>query len=131
MKRVQIAVSAAFSLLLAACATFGQIRDSLQGLMGQPLDVAIQQFGYPASQMQMGDQVVYRWYSNRVIPVTTYNTSTTYGNVGATPFSATTGTMGMTPVGTACELDIGTVNGVMREFSFHGQLVACQAFKVR
>jgi hypothetical protein len=116
---------------LAGCATQGQIRDGLQNLMGQPLAAAIAHFGYPASQMQMGDQTVYRWSSNRTLAIPQYNTATTYGNVGGTPFQATTGGMTTSMMPTACELDISVQDGLMAQFSFHGQAAACQAFYIK
>lgn len=119
------------SLLLAGCATFGQINDSLKPLLGQPVDVAIQHFGFPASQMPMGDRTVYRWLSNRIMPMPQYNRSTTYGNVGGTPFSATTGAITENDIATSCELDIAVQNDVMVQYSFRGQLAACQAFDVK
>jgi hypothetical protein len=56
----------AFSLVLAACATPApqastDLKNSLDVMVGQPVEVAVARFGEPIASVPMGSQLVYGW----------------------------------------------------------------------
>lgn len=120
-------------LALAGCATWGQMNDGLNGLLGQPINVAISKIGYPATEQTIAGSKLYRWGVSRQSIDYMPTTTTTNGYIGVgsglTPYSATT--MGGTfiPVNYTCQITLAVdAREIITHYEYNGNLGGCEPF---
>lgn len=53
-------------MLLAACATFGDLNDGLYALVGKDINLAVSVLGQPSGKRQLEANTVYTWTTSRV-----------------------------------------------------------------
>ena len=116
-------------ILLSGCATFGQMDDGLNSLIGKDKNVAFQILGYPAQEQKFDDTNVYTW-SNKTNTVAMYSTpQTTFGTVGNTSFYGTTTETGYLPVEYACKIQFATdIKGIIKNYNYDGNMGGCENY---
>lgn len=79
--------------------------------------------------MQVGEDTVYGWGRNFTMNMPQYRTATTTGYVGATPYSATTGTWGSVAAQYQCDIKIAVgPNNVIKTWQYDGNIGGCSAY---
>lgn len=127
MRKLVLAVLAAASL--TGCATFKNIETGLAALEGQPVQAAFDRLGYPDGQMNVGADTVYVWGRSFMMNMPQYNTATTYGTVGTTPYTANTGVMTSVPMQMQCSIKIAAgPDGVIKTWQYNGNVGGCSAY---
>ena len=125
--RKLLAVAATLSLV--GCTTFSTMETGLQALVGQPFDAAVARLGYPSGQMQVGGDTVYGWGRSFMMNMPQYQTSTTTGYVGSTPYSGTTGTWGSVAMQYQCDIKIAVgPDNVIKSYQYVGNIGGCGAY---
>ena len=120
------------ALLLAGCATFGNMEKGLNAMIGQPFQVALDTLGYPQGQMQVGSDTVYGWGRKFSMSMPRYNSANTYGQVGGTPYSATTGYTTYSNVEYSCDIKIIVdQDNIIKTWEFDGNIGGCDAYSKR
>ncbi len=66
IRRLRCPTAIAFALLLTGCAvqtfpTMGVLREGLSSMVGAPVEILVQQIGYPESDVSVGGRKVYTW----------------------------------------------------------------------
>jgi hypothetical protein len=132
MKVISGIVFAVSAFALSGCTTFSHMETGLNSLMGQPLQAAIDTLGYPKGQMKVGDDTVYGWGREFSMNMPQYQTSNTYGQVGGTGFSATTGTTTYVPTNYNCNIRIAVgPDNLIKDWEFDGNIGGCEAYSER
>ncbi|WP_157668145.1 hypothetical protein [Croceicoccus marinus] len=117
------------ALLLGGCTTFSNMENGLNVLMGQPIQVAFDNLGYPSGQMKVGDDTVYGWGRNFTMNMPTTSTAQTFGTVGTTPYSGTTTATSWTPTQYSCDVKIiAGPDGIIKDWQYNGNMGGCEAF---
>lgn len=78
------------TLVLTGCATFSNLEDGLNGLVGRPEREAFRALGYPNTKEEFGNETVYVWGRRSSGTYYVPQTSTTTGYVGTKPVYGTT-----------------------------------------
>lgn len=119
----------AFAALVAGCASSGDtITAQWPRLKGQPLQAAIDRFGYPQSEQSIAGAKVYQWSTSQPYTSLSPTVASTYGTIGDRPVSATTG--GFVPVSStlACTIRISVVDDKIRTMEYDGANLACAPY---
>ncbi len=66
IRRLRCPTAIAFALLLTGCAvqtfpTMGVLREGLSSMVGAPVEILVEQIGYPDSDVSVGGRKVYTW----------------------------------------------------------------------
>lgn len=119
------------ALALAGCVdTSSRLQAELQPYMGHNVKELVARIGYPASKAEMMGDTLYTWSVDRHSSFSIPSVSTTSGEVGGTPFTATTMGTEDVPLHYQCTLTIATdVAGVIKNFSFQGNNAGCNRFR--
>lgn len=120
-------------LSLTGCATWEQLDEGLDKLVGRPLDVAISKLGYPATEQTIAGRKLYRWGNSSQGVAYMPSTSTTYATLGvgarAVPYAATTDSGSYIPVNYACNLTLATNNaGIVISYQYEGNMGGCKRY---
>ena len=120
-------------LLAAAIGLSGcvsdQLNQGLTGLVGRPIDFAVQRLGYPNAQREILGDTLYIWSTNRagVMPILTNQTTT--GLVGNVPVTGTTSGLAYVPVQYDCTIEIAvTAEKIIKSWRWEGNLGGCQPY---
>lgn len=129
MKSNIIAVSLSIALIVSGCATFGQLEDGLNALVGRNEREAFNALGYPNAKQEVGGDVVYVWGRSNSGTLFIPQTALTTGYVGTTPVYGTTTTNQAIAVNYNCTIKIAAGNdGVIRTWEYDGNLGGCGAY---
>jgi hypothetical protein len=79
--------------ILSGCATFGQMEEGLNALMGNKIETAFDVLGYPSGKQEYGSDTLYIWGRNVSGGLVLPYTATTSGYVGSTSYYGTTTSM--------------------------------------
>ncbi len=125
-KNLAIVVAA---VALSGCATFGQLEDGLNALVGRHEKEAFSALGYPNSKQEFSGDTVYYWGESRNSAVFMPQTATTTGYVGRTPVFGTTTSSQLVPVSYNCtiKLVVGE-DKVIKDWEFSGNLAGCEPY---
>ncbi|MBG7619367.1 hypothetical protein I5R65_07815 [Herbaspirillum sp. AP02] len=130
MQKFALIITAA---ALTGCATWGQLDDGLKGLLGQPIDVAINKIGYPNSEQTIAGRKLYRWGSSSqqmaYMPTTT--TTNGYAGVGSgfTPYSSTTTGGTFVPLNYTCQITLEVdAKQIIQRYQADGNLGGCEPY---
>ncbi|HFZ1920620.1 TPA: hypothetical protein ACIJX2_000037 [Serratia marcescens] len=117
------------ALTLCGCATFGQMDEGLNKLIGKDKKIAFQALGYPTQSQEFDGDQVYTW-ANTSSGVALYSTpQTTYGTVGTTSFYGTTTQTNAIPVEYNCKIQIVTdANSVIKNYNYDGNMGGCEGY---
>jgi hypothetical protein len=116
-------------ILLAGCATFGQLEEGLNSLMGKQDTEAFSVLGYPSSKQEFGNDTVYSWYLSQSGTLFVPQTSTTTGYAGRTPLYGVTTYTQAVPVNYSCQIKlIAGKNGTLKSWEFDGNLGGCTQY---
>lgn len=126
-------ISVIAMLGLTGCATWGQLDEGLDSLVGRPLDVAITKLGYPATEQTIAGRKLYRWGNSTQGMAYMPSTTTTSGILGvgarAVPYTATTDGGSYVPVSYACNLTLATNSaGIVISYQYEGNLGGCERY---
>lgn len=130
MRNIALAIAAA---AVAGCATWGQMNDGLNGLLGKPIDAAIRKIGYPASEQAIAGRKLYRWGGSHQSSILVPTTTTTTGTIGLgrqmTPFSATTTGMNFEQYEDGCYITLEVDReDIITRYQYEGNLDGCAPF---
>jgi hypothetical protein len=111
--------------MLAGCAdTFQNLNTGLAALKGQPIEAAIDKLGYPDSQLNIRDQVIYQWSTDRI---------ESYGapaggfiDGGYDGYAGYGGTMHT--VSLRCKLSLVTKDNVIIDSRYEGEEAGCYRY---
>lgn len=131
MKKISVAVLSI--LTISGCATWGQMNEGLQGLLGQPIDVAVNKIGYPTSEQTIAGRKLYRWGSSSqqvaYMPTTTSTTGSFGVGTGFTPYSATTTGGTFVPVNYNCQITLEVdAKQIIQRYQADGNLGGCEPY---
>ncbi len=116
-------------IILAGCATFGQMEDGLRSLMGKSDREAFAVLGYPSAKQDFGSDTVYLWYVSQSGSVFIPQTSTTTGYVGRVPVYGTTSYTQAIPVNYNCQIKlIANRDGILRSWEYNGNIGGCEQY---
>jgi hypothetical protein len=116
-------------VLLTGCATFGQLEEGLNSLIGKPDSEAFAVLGYPSSKQEFGNDTVYTWYENRSGTMFIPQVATTRGHVGYTPVAGTTTYTQAVPVNYNCQIKlIAGGNGILKQGGYSGNIGGCTPY---
>lgn len=106
-------------LLLAGCVTPTDISKNIESrYVGQHIDVAVKQLGYPAEEKEVVGRRLVVWNSRSVsVRPKTYTASN-----GATVTTTETAALGC-----SLTLEVGQ-DGVVKDYDWEGQMGACERF---
>lgn len=118
-----------FTCSLSGCATFGQMDDGLNSLIGKDKSIAFQALGYPSQEQNFDSTKVYTW-TNSTTGVALYSTpQTTYGTIGTTQFYGTTTQTNAIPVEYSCKIQIATnAKGIIENYNYDGNMGGCEGY---
>jgi hypothetical protein len=128
MKPWTMAVVLLIAGITAACETIPeQFHRELQPYVGRNITELAQVLGYPESKREMLGDTLYTWSVNRHATMTLPTYTTTTGDVGGTPFTATTQGTEDVPMHFVCTLTIATDSaGVIKNYSWNGNGGGCK-----
>ena len=119
-------------VVVAGCTTFSDMENGLNYLMGQPVQVAFENLGYPSGSYQIGDDTVYGWGRSFTMNMPTTSTTSVTGTVGTTPYSGYGTTTSYAPVNYACNVKIiAGADGVIKNWEYDGNAGGCGAYSAR
>lgn len=120
------------TLFLTGCATFGQMDEGLNSLIGKDKNIAFQALGYPSQEQTFDDTNVYTW-TNSTTGVAMYSSpQTTYGTVGNTSFYGTTTQTNYLPVEYSCKIQVATdKEGKIKNYNYSGNMGGCESYIYR
>ncbi len=123
----------AAAAVLVGCATWGQMNEGLQGLLGQPIEVAINKIGYPTSEQTLAGRKLYRWGSSSqqmaYLPTTTTTTGSFGAGSGFAPYSATTTGGTFVPVNYNCQITLAVdAKETIIHYEYNGNLGGCERY---
>ncbi len=115
--------------MLSGCATFGQMEEGLNALMGKDAMVAFDVLGYPSGKQQFGSDTVYVWSVSSSGALVLPQTSTTYGTVGMTPVYGTTTYNQVVPVNYNCLIKlVADSNDRLVKWEYNGNIGGCRNY---
>ncbi|MCR9888042.1 hypothetical protein NB550_12200 [Vibrio parahaemolyticus] len=118
-----------FSFTLAGCATFNQLEQGLNNMMGEHESIAFNVLGYPDSAQQFGSDTVYYWAVNKSGTVFVPQTSTTYGSVGDVSFYGKTTYNQAVPVNYSCLIKlVSDSSGYLKSWEYDGNYGGCSNY---
>lgn len=119
--------------LLSGCMTWSAFGDSLQNLVGDPIDTAINKIGYPNAERTIAGHHIYTWASNATgvltVPQTSFGTATAYGPAGSATAYGTSTTFAAMPVAYHCEIDLEVdMENRIQAYQFNGNVGGCMRY---
>lgn len=115
--------------LLSGCATFGQMEEGLNALMGHKDETAFNVLGYPSGKQEFGSDILYIWGRNASGNLALPQTTTTYGNVGTTPFYGTSTSIQNVPYSYNCTIKLmANYQGILSHWEYDGNLGGCTPY---
>ena len=118
--------------LVTGCATLAgppgdEITKAVDTWIGQPIERAVLQWGPPSRQTTVGSKQLYVWRDDSEVPIYSSGITTTYGNIGGMPASATTyGPGSVHTVSVFCEWTLYIdATGVVTDTYWKGRGDAC------
>lgn len=110
------------AVLLAGCVSGSQrLQTELQPYVGHNVKELVAVLGYPGTQSEMLGDTLYIWSVDRHSSFSIPTVTTTQGQVGGTPYTATTTGSEDVPLHYQCRLTIATdAAGTIKNFSFQG-----------
>lgn len=127
MKKTILALGAV--ALVAGCATFGQLEEGLNALVGRKDSEAFAALGYPNSKQEYGSDVVYVWGRSVGGVMFTPQTTNFNGTVGMSPVYGTATTNQMVPVSYNCTIKLAVgEDRVIKHWEFDGNLGGCEGY---
>jgi hypothetical protein len=120
---------ALLSIMLSGCATFGQMEEGLQALMGKSEQIAFSVLGYPSNKQEFSGDIVYIWYLNQSGIIAMPQTATTTGYIGTTPVYGSTTYMQQIPVNYSCTIKlIASGDGMLKKWEYNGNIGGCTPY---
>jgi hypothetical protein len=117
-----------YGLFLSGCATFGQMENGLQALMGQDISTAFNVIGYPQGKQQFGSDTVYYWDKNYAGTIFVPQISSTSGSIGNTSFNGYTSYTQAIPVSYACSIKLVERDGRLSSYEYSGNIGGCKNY---
>lgn len=113
---------------VSGCATH-QLDESLRGLIGQPVSVAVAHLGYPDAEREVMGTKIYVWSSSHQGVMPMPSTSTTTGYVGGAPvYGQTTGTTWV-PLNAQCSIQLAVdADGTIKQYQWRGNQPGCRSY---
>jgi len=129
-------ILAATTLILTGCATepppapmpnnWDVINAGIQRYRGRDVRELAAVLGYPDSQRAVMGDLVFVWHTDMNAPVPNFNTQTTTGMVGTTPYFENTTQSQPLLVHLQCTIEVATdENGAVKTYHLDGQSGAC------
>ena len=112
--------------IVSGCATFGQMNDGLNALKGQPEQESFAILGYPDGKQEFSGRTIYIWSTHNQSTYLAYNPSTTSGNIGGIPFSATTNTYSTETIEGECKIKMIVNDGIVEGWEYEGNIAGCE-----
>lgn len=129
MTNVRYFLSAIYILALSGCATFGQMEDGLNSLMGRAEQEAFSVLGYPSGKQQFGSDTVYIWEVSKSGTLLLPQTITTYGNVGSIPIYRTSTFNQAVQVNNNCLIKVAAnSSGTLINWEYSGNYGGCNNY---
>jgi hypothetical protein len=128
---IKTLLSASAMLVLTGCVGDGpKVLDAgLTSLIGQPIQTAYDRLGYPKGSQNMNGDTFYIWSTNRNVVMPVYQTGTTTGSVGNTPFQVNTTMPGMIPMNFNCTIRVITgSDNIVKSWDYQGTTGGCQGY---
>lgn len=130
MKKIMMAAAV---LAMTGCASWGDMKAGLDGLLDRPISAAIDRIGYPSSEQTIAGRKIYRWGASSQSAMYMPSTTTTTGSVGTglgyRPFSATTTGGTYIPVSYNCEIVMEVdANDIIKRYQYNGNLGGCEPY---
>lgn len=117
------------ALTLSGCATFGQMEDGLNGLVGQPLDAAVARIGFPSSERNVAGMRIVEWGRSNSAMIAMPTTATTTGYTSSGPFSATTNSTTPVLLNYRCHIALQVdANNIITRYQYEGNLGGCAPY---
>ena len=118
-------------LLLSGCATFGQLEEGLNLLVGEDIQTAYNVIGYPSGKTELGKDTVYHWSHSSSGGMLLPNVRTTTGFIGNIPVYAQTMNTQYIPVNYSCLIKLITSNDKITSWEYNGNLGGCGPYIYR
>lgn len=117
------------TVLLSACATFGQMEGGLNALMNKKQEEAFQVLGYPTTKQEFGGDTVYKWSIDSTGAVVVPKTYSTLGTYGSTMYYSNTITSQVVPVNYNCMIKlVAGPYGRLKQWEYRGNYDGCRPF---
>lgn len=117
------------SVLVVGCATFGDLEEGLNGLLGQPETEAFRALGYPTTKDTFGNDTVYVWGRSTSGTYYVPQTATTTSYVGNQPVYGTTTYSQPVSYNYNCMIKIVVNNNKeIKDWEFDGNLGGCESY---
>lgn len=114
---------------LSGCATFGNMEEGLNALMGKPDKEAFSVLGYPNSKQEFGGDVVYVWGRSSSGTMYLPQTTTTTGYVGNTPVYGTTTYNQPVAYNHNCTIKLAVgPDGLLKHWEYDGNIGGCTSY---
>jgi hypothetical protein len=117
-----------FAIVTAGCATFGQLENGLNALVGRSDSEVFNVLGYPNGKQEFGADTVYVWGNSRNTTMFLPQTQTTTGYVGTTPVYGTTTTTQAIPMNFNCTIKVIVSSGLVKTWEYDGNLGGCEPY---
>jgi hypothetical protein len=127
MRKVTIATATLLTALVG-CATFGQLEEGLNALVGRSESEAFSAFGYPNGKQEFGADTVYVWGRSQNTTMFLPQTQTTTGYVGTTPVYGTTTSTQAIPMNFNCTIKIIVNSGRIKTWEYDGNMGGCESY---
>jgi len=116
-------------IFISGCATFGQLDQGLNYMIGKDVSVAFNTLGYPSSKQTFGQDTVYYWSNNSSGTLFIPQTSTTYGTVGEASVYGTTTYNQAVPINFNCLIKIvAGPDNIMKDWERKGSIGGCKPY---
>ncbi|HXJ38439.1 MAG TPA: hypothetical protein VNH18_04120 [Bryobacteraceae bacterium] len=121
---------AVLALMLAGCVSVSEkLTADLRPFIGSDIKKLSAWLGYPDSKREMFGDTIYTWSTDHRSTMTLPTFTQTTGDIGGTPFSATTQGTEDVPLHFFCTLTVATdEKGIVKNFSFKGNNAGCAKF---
>lgn len=114
--------------VMTGCATFGQLEEGMNSLVGRSESEVFHVFGYPDGKQELGGSTVYVWGNNQNTTMFLPQTTSTTGYVGTTPVYGTTITTQAIPMNFQCTIKVGVSSGIVNTWQANGNLGGCEPY---
>lgn len=116
------------AFVTAGCATFGQLENGLNLLVGRSESEVFNALGYPDGKQEFGADTVYVWGNSRNTTMFLPQTQTTTGYVGTTRVYGTTTTTRAIPMNLSCTIKVIVSSGLVKAWDYDGNLGGCEPY---
>jgi hypothetical protein len=128
-----IVTTALVTVGLSGCATFGQLEEGLDGLIGQNIQAAISVLGFPSGEREIAGIRVVEWgrSNNATFSMPTSSTTTGYLQSGTkmATYAATTNSSVPVVMNFNCNIALQVdSSNVIRRYQYEGNLGGCEPY---